>query len=104
MTTNPSKLLEKVKIFEDGKNDTIIELMKLAIVENKDFQFNKDQIRGFFYKNKDKFLIRTNKGDFEMDFVENLYESLFEKYKAFLDIKDIEMIDQAWAREFLKSL
>lgn len=104
MTTNSSKLLEKVKIFEDGKKDTIIELMKLAIVENKDFQFNKDQIRGFFYKNKDKFLIRTNKGDFEMDFVENLYESLFEKYKAFLDIKDIEMIDQAWAREFLKSL
>lgn len=104
MTKNSSELLEKVKIFEDGKNDTIIELMKLAIVENKDFQFEKDQIIGFYYKNKDKFLIKTKKGDFEMDFVESLYQSIFEKYRAFLDIRDIEMIDQAWAREFLKSL
>ena len=39
-----------------------------------------------------------------MSFIRDLYESLYEKYIPFIDIKNTEVIDQNWARKIVKEI
>lgn len=104
MTTNIDNLREKIRIFEKGKLDNIIELMKIAIKENKDFKIDPKSIRGFFFEENDKFKIITDGGVFEMDFVEEVYKSLLDKYGLIIDEREVSLVDSAWAYDMLKSL
>ena len=39
-----------------------------------------------------------------MPFVDDLYQTLYDKYIAFVDVKETSMIDQVWAREIVKEI
>lgn len=104
MTTNIDDLREKVRIFEKGKLDNIIELMKIVIKENPDFKIDPKSIRGFFFENNDKFKIITDSGAFEMDFVEEVYQSLLNKYGPLIDEREVSLVDKTWAYDMIKSL
>lgn len=96
-------LKEKISIFEDGKIDNIIEIMKFVLIQSPDFKFKKEDILQMTYKNKE-FIIRTKDGAFKMPFIDDLYESLYDKYISFIDVKSAEMVDQNWAREIVKEI
>ena len=96
-------LKEKISIFEDGKIDNIIEIMKFVLIQSPDFKFKKEDILKMTYKNKE-FIIRTKDGVFKMPFIDDLYESLYDKYISFIDVKSAEMVDEDWAREIVKEI
>ncbi|MSS77627.1 HAD-IA family hydrolase [Anaerococcus sp. WCA-380-WT-2B] len=104
MTTNIEDLREKIRIYEDKKIDNIVELMKIVIKENPDFKVDTKSIKGFFYKNHNKFKIITNTGSYEMDFIEDLYKSLLDKYGDLIDEKEVSLVDKTWAYDMIKSL
>ena len=104
MCKNDLDLKEKIRIFKDNKIDNIIEIMKLVLIENPDFKFEREEILGVYYKSCDEFIINTKKGAFKMPFVEDLYQKLYEKYIPFIDIKDVDMVDQTWALKILKEV
>lgn len=103
MTTNIEDLREKIRIFEKGKLDNIIELMKIVIRENPDFKINPKTIRGFFFESNDKFKIVTNSGIFEMDFVEEVYESFLDKYAPLIDEREVSLVDSTWAYDMINT-
>lgn len=96
-------LKEKISIFEEGKIDNIIEIMKFVLIQSPDFKFNKEDILQMTYKNRE-FIIRTKNGVFKMPFIDDLYESLYDKYISFIDVKSAEMVDENWAREIVKEI
>lgn len=104
MTTNIEDLREKIRIYEDNKIDNIVELMKIVIKENPDFKVDTKSIKGFLYKNHNKFKIITNTGSYEMDFIEDLYKSLLDKYGDLIDEKEVSLVDKTWAYDMIKSL
>ena len=103
MCKDDFSLKEKISIFEDGKIDNIIEIMKFVLIQSPDFKFKKEEILQMTYKNK-KFIIRTKEGVFKMPFINDLYESLYNKYISFIDVKSAEMIDENWAKEIVKEI
>lgn len=96
-------LKEKINIFENGKIDNIIEIMKFVLIQSPDFKFKKEDIMQMTYKNKE-FIIKTKDGIFKMPFIDDLYESLYDKYIPFIDVKNAEMVDENWAREIVKEI
>ena len=96
-------LKEKINIFENGKIDNIIEIMKFVLIQSPDFKFKKEDIMQMTYKNKE-FIIKTKDGIFKMPFIDDLYESLYDKYIPFIDVKNVEMVDENWAREIVKEI
>ena len=103
MCQDDNDLKEKISIFNDGKIDNIVEIMKLVLIQSPDFKFNKDDILKIYYKD-DEFIINSKKGKFKMPFISDLYETLYEKYIPFIDIKNTEVIDQIWARKIVKEI
>ncbi len=103
MCKDDFSLKEKISIFEDGKIDNIIEIMKFVLIQSPDFKFKKEEILQMTYKNKE-FIIRTKEGVFKMPFINDLYESLYNKYISFIDVKSAEMIDENWAKEIVKEI
>lgn len=103
MCKNDLDLKEKISIFNDGKIDNIIEIMKFVLIQSPDFKFKKEDILAMHYKNNE-FIIVTKNGKFKMPFVDDLYQTLYDKYIAFVDVKETSMIDQVWAREIVKEI
>ena len=103
MCQDDQDLKEKISIFNDGKIDNIVEIMKLVLVQSPDFKFNNDDILKIYYKDNE-FIINSKEGKFKMPFISDLYESLYEKYIPFIDIKNTEVIDQSWARKIVKEI
>lgn len=103
MCQDDQDLKEKISIFNDGKIDNIVEIMKLVLMQSPDFKFNNDDILKIYYKDNE-FIINSKEGKFKMPFISDLYESLYEKYIPFIDIKNTEMIDQNWARKIVKEI
>lgn len=103
MCQDDNDLKEKISIFNDGKIDNIVEIMKLVLIQSPDFKFNKDDILKIYYKDNE-FIINSKEGKFKMPFISDLYETLYEKYIPFIDIKNTEMIDQNWARKIVKEI
>lgn len=103
MCQDDQDLKEKISIFNDGKIDNIVEIMKLVLIQSPDFKFNNDDILKIYYKDNE-FIINSKEGKFKMPFISDLYESLYEKYIPFIDIKNTEMIDQNWARKIVKEI
>lgn len=101
MCQDDQDLKEKISIFNDGKIDNIVEIMKLVLIQSPDFKFNNDDILKIYYKDNE-FIINSKEGKFKMPFISDLYESLYEKYIPFIDIKNTEVIDQNWARKIVK--
>lgn len=77
--------------------------MKLVLIQSPDFKFDRESILKIYYKDNE-FIINTKEGKFKMPFIDDLYESLYEKYIPFIDIKNTEMIDQNWARKIVKEI
>lgn len=103
MCQDDNDLKEKISIFNDGKIDNIVEIMKLVLMQSPDFKFNNDDILKIYYKDNE-FIINSKEGKFKMPFISDLYESLYEKYIPFIDIKNTEVIDQSWARKIVKEI
>lgn len=103
MCQDDNDLKEKISIFNDGKIDNIVEIMKLVLIQSPDFKFNNDDILKIYYKDNE-FIINSKEGKFKMPFIRDLYESLYEKYIPFIDIKNTEVIDQNWARKIVKEI
>ena len=103
MCQDDQDLKEKISIFNDGKIDNIVEIMKLVLIQSPDFKFNNDDILKIYYKDNE-FIINSKEGKFKMPFISDLYESLYEKYIPFIDIKNTEMIDQNRARKIVKEI
>ena len=103
MCQDDNDLKEKISIFNDGKIDNIVEIMKLVLMQSPDFKFNNDDILKIYYKDNE-FIINSKEGKFKMPFIRDLYESLYEKYIPFIDIKNTEVIDQNWARKIVKEI
>ena len=103
MCQDDNDLKEKISIFNDGKIDNIVEIMKLVLMQSPDFKFNNDDILKIYYKDNE-FIINSKEGKFKMPFISDLYESLYEKYIPFIDIKNTEVIDQIWARKIVKEI
>lgn len=103
MCQDDQDLKEKISIFNDGKIDNIVEIMKLVLMQSPDFKFNNDDILKIYYKDNE-FIINSKEGKFKMPFISDLYESLYEKYIPFIDIKNTEVIDQSWARKIVKEI
>lgn len=103
MCQDDQDLKEKISIFNDGKIDNIVEIMKLVLMQSPDFKFNNDDILKIYYKDNE-FIINSKEGKFKMPFISDLYESLYEKYIPFIDIKNTEVIDQIWARKIVKEI
>lgn len=103
MCQDDQDLKEKISIFNDGKIDNIVEIMKLVLIQSPDFKFNNDDILKIYYKDNE-FIINSKEGKFKMPFISDLYESLYEKYIPFIDIKNTEVIDQNWARKIVKEI
>ena len=103
MCQDDNDLKEKISIFNDGKIDNIVEIMKLVLMQSPDFKFNNDDILKIYYKDNE-FIINSKEGKFKMPFISDLYESLYEKYIPFIDIKNTEVIDQNWARKIVKEI
>lgn len=103
MCQDDKDLKEKISIFNDGKIDNIVEIMKLVLIQSPDFKFDRESILKIYYKDNE-FIINTKEGKFKMPFIDDLYESLYEKYIPFIDIKNTEMIDQNWARKIVKEI
>ena len=103
MCQDDQDLKEKISIFNDGKIDNIVEIMKLVLMQSPDFKFNNDDILKIYYKDNE-FIINSKEGKFKMPFISDLYESLYEKYIPFIDIKNTEVIDQNWARKIVKEI
>lgn len=103
MCQDDNDLKEKISIFNDGKIDNIVEIMKLVLMQSPDFKFNNDDILKIYYKDNE-FIINSKEGKFKMPFISDLYESLYEKYIPFIDIKNTEMIDQNWARKIVREI
>lgn len=103
MCQDDNDLKEKISIFNDGKIDNIVEIMKLVLIQSPDFKFNNDDILKIYYKDNE-FIINSKEGKFKMPFISDLYESLYEKYIPFIDIKNTEVIDQNWARKIVKEI
>ena len=80
----------------------ILNLSKKEI-QSPDFKFKKEDILSMHYKNNE-FIIVTKNGKFKMPFVDDLYQTLYDKYIAFVDVKETSMIDQVWAREIVKEI
>lgn len=104
MSTNAQSLIEKVRIFEDKKLDNIIEIMKVLIEEDENFKIDPKTIRGFYYENKKSFKIITEEKSFKIDFIEEVYKMLFEKYHSLIDEKEISLVDKSWAYDMIKTL
>lgn len=103
MCQDDQDLKEKISIFNDGKIDNIVEIMKLVLIQSPDFKFNNDDILKIYYKDNE-FIINSKEGKFKMPFISDLYESLYEKYIPFIDIKNTEVIDQSWASKIVKEI
>lgn len=103
MCQDDNDLKEKISIFNHGKIDNIVEIMKLVLMQSPDFKFNNDDILKIYYKDNE-FIINSKEGKFKMPFISDLYESLYEKYIPFIDIKNTEVIDQNWARKIVKEI
>lgn len=103
MCQDDNDLKEKISIFNDGKIDNIVEIMKLVLMQSPDFKFNNDDILKIYYKDNE-FIINSKEGKFKMPFISDLYETLYEKYIPFIDIKNTEVIDQNWARKIVKEI
>ena len=103
MCQDDNDLKEKISIFNDGKIDNIVEIMKFVLMQSPDFKFNNDDILKIYYKDNE-FIINSKEGKFKMPFISDLYESLYEKYIPFIDIKNTEVIDQIWARKIVKEI
>lgn len=95
---------EKIFIFEKGLDDKVIELMKIFLVEAGSFDFDKRKIEEILYQENGKFLLKLEDKSFEMDFVEELYKSLEERYRIFFEENIAQSIDRLWAVKFLKDV
>src|SRR5699024_3654166 len=76
---------EKIHIFEDVLDDKIIEIMKNFLIEAGEFDLDKKEIKEIRYGENSKFLIKLDGKTFEMNFVEELYKTLEEKYKLYFE-------------------
>lgn len=95
---------EKVLIFEDDLDDKLIEIMKIFLIETGEFDFDKKEIKEIRYGENGKFIIKLNRKSFEMDFVEELYKALEEKYKLYFEENIAQTIDKDWAIKFMKDV
>lgn len=93
---------EKIMIFEAGLDDKVIELMKFVLTQTSDFD-NKD-LEGIYYQEGKKFLLKFATKTMEMDFVEELYESLEGKYQVYFEENIAQSIDKDWAVNFMKDV
>lgn len=95
---------EKILIFEDGLDDKLIEIMKIFLIEAGEFDFDKKEIKEIRYGENSKFLIKLDGKTFEMNFVEELYKTLEEKYKLYFEENIAQTIDKNWAIKFMKDI
>lgn len=102
MCKNTDQVREKILIFEQDRDDRIVELMKFFTCQSPDFPYKNEEILEFSYVGDDKFKIRSIEGEFEMDFVESLYQDLKEKYKENLEASIADMVDGSRALAFVK--
>lgn len=99
-------LVEKIKIFDRGLDDRLVELIKIFAL---DF-FSKDQpgeiLKNIFYTDedgKDLIIFETADDFFALDMDENLYNFLKSKLKD-LDLDEAYVIDNKWAKEVFDKL
>lgn len=95
---------EKILIFEAGLDDKLVELMKVFLLEASNFAFDKKDVDEIYYQEGGKFLIKVKDKSFEMDFVEELYQSLEAKYKLYFEENIAQTVDRDWAINFMKDV
>ena len=102
IVTSPNQLVEKIQIFDAGKDDRIIELVKLLATDsilkndpNKEF----DELRFAVDDDGTNILIIINKGEITgaVD-IDNMYEFASSHCNDFKDLRDDEdiVINREW--------
>lgn len=94
---------EKIRIFDQGLDDRLIEIMKIVLIEADGFALDKEDIKEISFNDQKKFLIKTSGHGLVMDFVPELYQSIEEKYSPYLEESIAQMIDRDWALDFMKA-
>lgn len=99
-------LIEKIKIFDRGLDDRLVELIKIFAL---DF-FSKDQphqlLKNIFYTDedgKDLIIFETEDDFFALDMDENLYNFLKAKLRD-LNLDEAYVVDHTWAGEVFDKL
>ena len=102
IVTSPNQLIEKIQIFDAGKDDRIMELVKLLVTDslhenNPDKEF--DELRFAVDDDGTNILIIINKGEITgaVD-IDNMYEFASSHCTDFKDIRDDEdiVINREW--------
>ena len=107
---NPNYLQEKIRIFEDDRDDRIIEIMKLVFEANfvDSPQYNGENYNDMIYLNQDgkKTIAILNDGVIVCgyDASDEVYENFCQLSKEFLDDKDEYLIDREWAFSYLEKI
>lgn len=102
VTYDYETLLEKIKIFERGLNDKVVELMKYFLIMSEDFAYGPEQIADFRYGEDNKFYLKTVLNvSLSMDFSDVLYDTIINNYEEALKKDRTLLIDKAWAEDFL---
>ena len=102
IVTSPNQLVEKIQIFDAGKDDRIMELVKLLVADslhennsNKEF----DELRFAVDDDGTNILIIINKGEITgaVD-IDNMYEFASSHCTDFKDLRDDEdiVINREW--------
>ena len=102
IVTSPNQLVEKIQIFDAGKDDRIMELVKLLVADflhenNPDKEF--DELRFAVDDDGTNILIIINKGEITgaVD-IDNMYEFASSHCDDFKDLRDDEdiVINRKW--------
>ena len=101
IVTSPNQLVEKIQIFDAGKDDRIMELVKLLVTDflhenNPDKEF--DELR-FAVEDGTNLLVLINKGEVTGAVnIDNTYEFASSHYNDFKNLRDDEdiVINQEW--------
>ena len=98
IVTSPNQLVEKIQIFDAGKDDRIMELVKLLVTDslhenNPDKEF--DELRFAVDDDGTNIFIIINKGEVDID---NMYEFASSHCTDFKDLRDDEdiVINREW--------
>lgn len=95
---------EKILIFENNLDDKIIELMKIFLADSNDFDFDKNEVKSIIYTKNNKFLIKLESKNILMDFIDEIYNLIKEKYEIYFEDNIAENIDKKWAIKFMKDI
>ncbi len=105
MSVDLTSLKEKIIIFESYLSDRVIELMKYMLLESSDIDLNHDDVIKFLYSDDGNFKITKTNGEvLTLPFLKEVYDSIGAKYEPYFEDDKPDLVDKAWAYEFLKKI